>query len=214
MSFSSNDPHITQAHGGLPFGDLAGSLRLLANVGWQVVLSAGVASIALGVVVLAWPNATLAVVGVLFGIYLLAIGFFQLAGAFGAHVPGHLRALGFISGALCVLLGLVAFRGPAQSLLLLALWVGFGWMLRGVMMTAMAMSVSELPARGLQIFLGVVNLMAGIVLILLPFESIGVLTLVTGALLIALGMIEVIHGIRLRIGFQEVLPSAGADATR
>ncbi|UQA90683.1 HdeD family acid-resistance protein [Streptomyces halobius] len=221
MSFSSNDPQAARAHGGvphggLPLGDLPSGLRLLANAGWQILLSTGVASIALGVVVLAWPGATLTVVGVLFGIYLLAIGFFQLAGAFGAHVPGHLRVLGFVSGALCVLLGLVAFRGPAQSLLLLALWIGFGWVLRGSMMTAMALSVRHLPARGWQIFLGVVNLLAGIVLVVSPFESIGILTLVAGIVLIVMGVIEVIHGIQLRIGLKKFhmlrAPAASSDA--
>ncbi|MFF4220360.1 HdeD family acid-resistance protein [Streptomyces nondiastaticus] len=180
-----------------PTGMPAG-LTMLANAGWQVMVSAGVASVALGVVVLAWPKASLTVVGVLFGIYLLAMGVFQLAGAFGAHVPGHMRALGFVSGGICVLLGLVAFRGPAQSVLLLALWIGFGWLLRGVMLTGMALSVPSLPARGWQVFLGVVSVLAGIVVITSPFASIAVLTAVVGIMLIVMGLIEVGHGIRLR----------------
>ncbi|MFC5722213.1 HdeD family acid-resistance protein [Streptomyces gamaensis] len=188
MSFSPDDPH----------GELYGRLGLLANAGWQVLLSAGVASIALGVVVLVWPARTLTVVGVLFGIYLLAIGAFQLAGAFGAHIPGHMRVLGFVSGGLCVLLGLLCFRGPAQSLLLLALWIGFGWLMRGVMLTGVALSARVLPARGWQVFLGIVNFLAGIVLIVSPFRSLGVLALVAGILLIVMGVVEVVHAIRLR----------------
>ncbi|MEV5480375.1 DUF308 domain-containing protein, partial [Streptomyces sioyaensis] len=49
-------------------------LSALANMGWQFLLTMGVAAIALGVLVLAWPSQTLRVVGVLFGIYLLATG--------------------------------------------------------------------------------------------------------------------------------------------
>ncbi|MGK5543756.1 HdeD family acid-resistance protein [Streptomyces sp. URMC 127] len=171
---------------------------MLADAGWQVMVSAGVASVALGAVVLAWPGASLTVVGVLFGIYLLAMGVFQLAGAFGTHIPGHMRVLGFVSGGICVLLGLVAFRGPAQSLLLLALWIGFGWLLRGVMLTGVALSAPALPARGWQAFLGIVSVLAGIVVITSPFASIAVLTLVVGILLIVMGVIEVGHGIGLR----------------
>nr|WP_030365654.1 HdeD family acid-resistance protein [Streptomyces roseoverticillatus] len=171
---------------------------MLADAGWQVLVSAGVFSIALGAVVLAWPEASLTVVGVLFGIYLLATGVFQLAGAFGSHVPGHMRALGFVSGGLCVLLGLVAFRGPAQSVLLLALWIGFGWLLRGFMLMGVALSVPALPARGWQVFLGIVSVLAGIVVITSPFASIAVLTMVVGIMLIVMGVIEVGHGIRLR----------------
>ncbi|GHF21604.1 MULTISPECIES: HdeD family acid-resistance protein [Streptomyces] len=196
----TSSPHTPGEHHGTEpqgFGP-GGGLEALARAGWQILLSTAVASVALGVIVLAWPRASLTVVGVLFGIYLLAVGVFQLAGAFGHHIPGHMRALGFISGGLCVLLGLVALRGPAQSILLLALWIGFGWLLRGVMLTGVALSTPALPARGWQLFLGIISVLAGIVMVSAPFHSIAVLTLVTGILLVALGLVEAVHGIQLR----------------
>ncbi|MFF4608031.1 HdeD family acid-resistance protein [Streptomyces sp. NPDC001339] len=177
----------------------AEALGAIANLGWQALVTIGLASIALGVVVLSWPGGTLRVVGVVFGIYLLVAGVFQLAAAFGAHVPGHLRALHFIAGALCVLLGLVCFRGTLQSILLLALWIGFGWLLRGIMMTATAGSSPDIPARGWQLFLGILTLLAGIVLIVSPFGSIAALTLVAGIMAIVLGAVEVFHAIQLRV---------------
>ncbi|MEU1630039.1 HdeD family acid-resistance protein [Streptomyces sp. NPDC020096] len=179
-------------------GPTSALLSALGNATWQVLLTAGVAAIILGVFVLAWPSATLVVIGVLFGIYLLVSGIFQLAGAFGTHVPGHLRVLSFVTGALSVLLGLICFRGAAQSILLLALWIGFGWVLRGIMLTAVAISHEGLPARGWQAFLGIITLIGGIVLIVEPFHSITALTLVAGIWLIALGLVEIVHGIQLR----------------
>ncbi|MGW4274011.1 HdeD family acid-resistance protein [Streptomyces seoulensis] len=175
------------------------TLGALANLGWQALFTIGLASIALGVIVLIWPGETLRVVGVLFGVFLLVSGVFQLTSAFGAHVPGHLRALHFITGALCVLLGLVCFRGTLESILLLALWLGFGWLLRGIMMTAAAGSSPGMPARGWQLFLGILTLLAGIVLIVSPFGSIAALTLVTGVMAIVLGAVEVVHAVQLRI---------------
>lgn len=171
----------------------------LANLGWQALITIGLASIALGVVVLAWPGKTLHVVGVVFGIYLLASGVFQLAAAFGAHVPGHLRALHFVAGAVSVLLGLICFRGTLQSILLLALWIGFSWLMRGIMITAAAGSSPAMPTRGWQLFLGIITLLAGIVLIVSPFGSIAVLALVTGIMAIVLGAVEVFHAVQLRI---------------
>ncbi|MFF2809584.1 HdeD family acid-resistance protein [Streptomyces sp. NPDC058000] len=175
------------------------ALGAMANLGWQALITIGLASIALGVVVLAWPGKTLHVVGVAFGIYLLVSGVFQLAAAFGAHVPGHLRALHFVAGAVSVLLGLVCFRGTLQSILLLALWIGFGWLMRGIMITAAAGSSPAMPTRGWQLFLGIITLLAGIVLIVSPFGSIAVLTLVVGIMAIVLGAVEVFHAIQLRI---------------
>ncbi|MGF6940999.1 HdeD family acid-resistance protein [Streptomyces auratus] len=174
-------------------------LSALANMGWQFLLTMGVTAIALGVLVLAWPSQTLRVVGVLFGIYLLATGVFQLAAAFGTHVPRHLRVLHFVAGALFILLGLVCFRGTLESILLLALWIGFGWLLRGIMVTATAISAEGTPARGWQLFLGIITTLAGIVLIVSPFSSIAALTLVVGIMAIVLGVAEVFQAIKMRI---------------
>ncbi len=193
MGFSVDDP--PRSGPGRPYG---GGMAALSGAGWQVQLTAGLAALTLGVFVLAWPKATLMVVGILFGVYLLASGVFQLAGAFSAQVPGHLRALSFVSGALCVLLGLICFRGAAESILLLALWIGFGWLLRGVMLTAVALSTEGLPARGWQLFLGVITFLGGVVLIVSPFGSIAALTVVTGVWLLVLGVVETAHALRLR----------------
>lgn len=196
------EPYGTERRGerppeaGAPFSGILGTL---SNAAWQVLVTTGLVAVALGVMVLAWPGATLAVLGALFGAYLLITGIFQLAGAFGAHVPGHLRVLSFISGALAVLLGLLCFRGPAQSILLLALWIGFSWLLRGVMMTAAAVSHEGMPARGWQIFLGVISMLGGIILIVAPFGSITALAVVAGIWLLALGVLEIFHGVQLRV---------------
>ncbi|MBL1094732.1 MULTISPECIES: HdeD family acid-resistance protein [Streptomyces] len=190
------------------------TLGALANVGWQIALTAGVAAIALGVVILAWPKGTLQVIGVLFGIYLLLVGAFQLAAAFGTHVPTHLRALHFLAGAVSVLLGLICFRGTLQSILLLALWIGFGWLLRGVMVTATAASAPAMPARGWMVFSGIIGMLAGIVMIVAPFASIAALTLVTGIMAVVLGVIEVVHAIRMRVEVGRLLPGTAHKRRR
>ncbi|MFF3876130.1 HdeD family acid-resistance protein [Streptomyces sp. NPDC001978] len=187
------------------------SLGALANMGWQILLTTGLAAIALGVVVLAWPKETLRVVGVLFGIYLLVTGVFQLAAAFGTHVPRHLRALHFLTGALSVLLGLICFRGTLQSILLLALWIGFSWLLRGTTTTATAASAPAMPARGWMLFSGIIGMLAGIVLIVSPFTSIAALTLATGIMAIVLGVVEVFHAVRMRVEVGRLAPGAAAE---
>jgi uncharacterized membrane protein HdeD (DUF308 family) len=55
-----------------------------------------------------------------------------------------------------------------------------------------------MPARGWQIFLGVLTFIAGIVLIDSPFESVAVLTLVGGWWLVAVGVVEIITALRIR----------------
>ncbi|MGX4694025.1 HdeD family acid-resistance protein [Streptomyces sp. JNUCC 63] len=189
---------------------LAEGTAVLANMGWQILLTMGLATTALGVIALVWPGPTLRVVGVLFGVYLLVTGVFELAGAFGTHVPRHLRVLHFITGALSILLGLICFRGVLESTLLLALWIGFSWLLRGIMVTAAAASAQDMPARGWQVAFGIISALAGIVLIVSPFASITALTLVVGIMAIVLGLTEVVRAIRMRVEVGRLAPATAA----
>ena len=181
-----------------------GPLHALSRAAWQVVLLTGVASLILGVLVLVWPGASLLAAGVLFGVYLLISGIFQLVAAFGTHRTTALRVLAFISGSLSILLGLFCLRGPMRSILLLALWIGIGWLIRGITQTLAAASDSTMPARGWQIFLGIVTFLGGIVLIDSPFASVAVLTLVGGIWLVAVGVVEIVTAIRIRGRAQQV----------
>ncbi|KJS54145.1 membrane protein [Streptomyces rubellomurinus subsp. indigoferus] len=183
-----------------------GPLGLLAKAAWQILLAAGIASLALGIVVFAWPRETLLVVGVLFGLYLLVIGVVQLAAAFGTHVTTALRVMAFISGAICVLLGLLCFRSAVQSLLLLGLWIGIGWLFRGITQLAAAASDPLMPARGWQAFAGVANTLAGVLLMVWPVGSIAALTVLAGCWLVILGVIEVATAIQVR-GRAKRIPS-------
>jgi uncharacterized membrane protein HdeD (DUF308 family) len=187
-------PHRDRERDTLPEGPLG----LLARGAWQTVLLAGIAALVLGVLALAWPGETLRVVGILFGVYLLVSGVMQLVAAFGTHASTALRVMAFISGALSILLGLLCFRSALQSILLLALWIGIGWLFRAITQAVAASSDEAMPARGWQIALGVISALAGIVLIVSPLESIAVLTYLTGAWLLAVGVIEIATAIRIR----------------
>ncbi|MFJ8621502.1 HdeD family acid-resistance protein [Kitasatospora sp. NPDC093550] len=175
-----------------------GPLGALAKAAWQVLLVAGLVSLALGIVVFAWPEQTLLVVGVLFGLYLLVIGIMQLVAAFGTHAATALRVLAFISGAICVLLGLLCFRSGTRSLLLLALWIGIGWLFRGITQLVAAISDPLMPARGWQAFAGVANTLAGVLLLVWPVETISALTVLAGCWLVILGLVEIMTAIQVR----------------
>ncbi|MFI0980287.1 HdeD family acid-resistance protein [Streptomyces sp. NPDC021093] len=175
-----------------------GPLHRLGRGAWQAVLAAGVAALVLGVMVLAWPGRTLLVIAVLFGVYLLVSGVMQLVAAFGTHVSTALRVMAFISGALSILLGLLCFRGAMQSLLLLALWIGIGWLFRGITQTVAAASDPEMPARGWQVCLGIISALGGVVLITSPLDSVAVLTVLGGCWLLAVGIVEIVTAFRIR----------------
>jgi uncharacterized membrane protein HdeD (DUF308 family) len=184
-----------------------GPLHQLARSTWQLLLLIGILTVALGVIVLAWPGKTLVVAGVLFGIYLVVSGVGYVFAAFGTHAGAAMRVLAFLGGIVSVVLGFFCFRDKLESILLLALWIGIGWLFRGMTMLAAALSFDHMPARGWQALSGVIIVIGGGVLIISPFDSIAILTLVAGCWLIAIGIVDVITAFQLRHRLKTLTPS-------
>lgn len=177
---------------------LPGPMQQLARNAWQAVLLIGIAAIVFGFVALIWPHATLRVLGILFGIYLLISGVMQLAAAFGTHTETGLRVLAFISGAISIMLGVFCFRGALESILLLAIFIGIAWLFRGVSQLAAAASDPNMPARGWAVFSGIIGIFAAIVVLSSPLNSIWVLTLFGGIWLIVAGVAEIATALQVR----------------
>ncbi|MGW4066938.1 HdeD family acid-resistance protein [Nocardia grenadensis] len=184
-----------------------GPLHRLARSAWQAMLVIGLVSVVVGVVVLVWPGPTIVVLAVLFGVYLLVSGVFQLIAAFGGHVSGGWRVMLIVSAVLSFILGFFALRHLGDAVLLMALWIGIGWMFRGVaVLVAAADAPSGTSGRGWNIFFGIVLLIGGGMLIVWPFNSVAVLTLVAGWWLIFMGIVEVVGAFQVR-GRAKVTPN-------
>lgn len=165
---------------------------------WELV--AGVLTIILGAIVLAWPGPSILVASTLFGVYLLVSGFAQLFSAFALPRSAGTRVLLFISGALSLVLAILSFRhfGDAYAVLLLSLWIGIGFAFQGFIEVGVAIGERGLPGRGWYAFFGVISVIAGVVVLVWPFDSIVVLTLVTGVWLVILGVIEIVRSFQIR----------------
>jgi len=175
-----------------------GPLHQLARSAWQLLLLIGIVAVTLGVIVLAWPGPSLLVAGVLFGIYLVVSGIGYVFAAFGTHTGAAMRVLAFLTGVVSLVLGFFCFRDKFEAVTLLALWIGIGWVFRGMTLLASALSFDHMPGRGWQAFSGVIIVIGGGVLIISPIDSIAVLTLVAGCWLIAIGIIDVITAFQVR----------------
>jgi uncharacterized membrane protein HdeD (DUF308 family) len=183
---------------------------------WKSAILFGLLAAILGVVILAWPGKSLLVAAVVFGVYLVISGVALVALAFMLPASAGSRFLNFISGVLSVILGVLAFRhfGEGYAIMLLAIWIGVGFIFRGVSAVAAAISDHVLPGRGWAIFFGIVSIIAGIVVVAYPFDSIVTLTLVVGVWLIVLGLMEVIAGIGMRSDAKKVQKVIGSGASR
>jgi uncharacterized membrane protein HdeD (DUF308 family) len=169
---------------------------------------------ALGGVILAWPQPTVVGAAVLFGVYLVVSGVALVILAFSLPTSGGSRFLNVISGVASVALGILAFRhfGEGYAILLLAIWVAVGFILRGVFATASAISVPHFPGRGWAIVFGLISVIAGFVVLAYPFNSIETLAVVVGAWLVVLGAMEVISGFGMRSDEKKVERTTGTMA--
>jgi uncharacterized membrane protein HdeD (DUF308 family) len=175
-----------------------GPLRQLARSAWQLLLLIGLAAVALGVIVLVWPGKTLFVAGVLFGIYLVVSGIGYMFAAFGTHPGAAMRVLTFITGAVSLVLGFFCFREEFEAVWLLAIWIGVGWLFRGMTLLAAALSFDHMPGRGWQALSGLIIVIGGAVMIVSPLRSIAILTLVAGWWLIVIGVMDIITAFQTR----------------
>ncbi|AMT71854.1 HdeD family acid-resistance protein [Mycobacteroides immunogenum] len=172
-------------------------LKRFAKNAWLYVLGLGVAAIAAGAIILAWPGQTLLVLGVFFGLYLLLSGLVEIVLAFAPHLRGWTRFVSVITGALSIVLGVICLRDQLESVLLLAVWIGAGWIITGIGRVVAGFASRE-PGSGWSVLLGVVLAAGGIVLIVYPADSIATLALISGIWLIVIGIAQVIDGIQLK----------------
>src|SRR5215211_5270703 len=86
----------------------------LAQIGRSpaLVIAEGALGTILGVLVLAWPDPTAAVLAVLFGINLLGAGVLQFVSAFSDAGRSGGRGLSCMLGTLSLLVGLLCLRDP------------------------------------------------------------------------------------------------------
>lgn len=160
---------------------------------WKSMLGWGVVSVLMGIAILFWPGISIEIAALLFGVYLLASGVAQVIFGISLDVSGGERVLLFLSGGLSLVLGVLALRnlGDGYAILLLAIWVGIGFIFQGIAETSLAIGFRELPGRGWHIFMGIVSIIAGMVVLAWPFSSIVVLAVVTGVWLIVLGIFQI-----------------------
>jgi uncharacterized membrane protein HdeD (DUF308 family) len=165
---------------------------------WKSTLLSGILTLILGILVWAWPGITVVLAAIFFGAYLLVTGVSQVIFAFSLHVSAGGRVLLFISGAAALILAVLCFRSLQQSILLLAIWIGVGFIFRGVATAVSAISDPTLPARVWQIVVGAISLVAGVVLLASPFPSLWALAVVVAIWLIVIGASEVVSAFAIR----------------
>jgi uncharacterized membrane protein HdeD (DUF308 family) len=165
-------------------------LAKAAKLSWAVVALGAACMIALGILLLVWPHATLTLVAILIGCGLVVSGAVRLWEGFTAKggESGGMRAAYIVIGLFAVVAGLYCLRHHALSLFLVAFVAGVYFVMHGVAEIGAAAS-SPGSGRGLRTILGIFSIAAGLILVIWPQISLVLLLTIMGAWLLFYGVV-------------------------
>jgi uncharacterized membrane protein HdeD (DUF308 family) len=153
------------------------------------IVFVAVVAIVIGIVSLVWTGATLVAISFLFGVFLIVAAIYRIAVAFEnrrASAGGFV--INLIVAAVLFVTGIVCLNSSVQSLAILAIVVGIGWVFDGVAdLFAAGMGYTR-GRRGLVALSGVVSILAGIAVLFLPVLSLTIFVKVGAILLIFVGI--------------------------
>jgi uncharacterized membrane protein HdeD (DUF308 family) len=193
----TENPASTTAPSDVPRG-VPRSMTMLVDH-WGLVLTYGLVTIGLGLVLVLWPDETLKVLAILIGIQFIITGVFRLVLAVASRsLDGGARAITGFFGALALILGLLCLRAPLQTVLVITMILGVWWLASGLIDIVGALRASESHRRGWDIALGVLSTLAGGFLLVNPEASLGVLVIVVSVWLFSYGFIAVVAAFVLR----------------
>ncbi len=181
---------------------------------WWLLLVLGVITTIVGLVAVFSPSTALTWLAVLFGIWLVVSGIFQLVRAFGSGLDGGDRTLFLIAGALSIILGVLCFRSALGVVGILVIIFGIAFIFRGIVLIVDSFRHAPVEGRGSGLLAGILLGIAGIVLLVWPDVTASVLVWIVGAVLILVGIIEIVGAFQVRKaaqGFDEVAATIAAS---
>ena len=173
-------------------------LPVLSRNWWALALR-GLAAIVFGVLAFVWPSITLWALVLLFGAYMLVDGIFAIVAAVRAAGREARWWLLLVEGVLGVLAGLVAFLLPGITALALLYLVAAWAIFTGILQIVGAVRLRrEIEGEWALILGGVLSVIFGLVLAVLPGSGILALVWLIGAYAVVSGVLLIVLAFRVR----------------
>ncbi|MBT4949114.1 MAG: DUF308 domain-containing protein [Candidatus Nanopelagicales bacterium] len=173
--------------------------NMLAAVGriWWLLLFGGLISLLVGIIVVFNREGSVQLLAILFAIYLIISGLFEIVRSFASGLTGGTRALLLITGVLSVILGVFAIRYSGENAVdLLGIFVGIAFLFRGF--ASLFTGFDSKEGRGWNIFFGIIMLVGGVVIMVQPAASLEAIAWIVGIWLVLIGIYEIIASFVVR----------------
>ena len=166
-----------------------------ASAPWGLLVVLGALSLIGGIVLIVWPGPSLTVIGLVVGIDLVCLSAMQLFNAAASPLAEGHRVSAALIALVLLIAGLVFLARPDHSLAALAIVLGIGFVLVGLL-RLLALGATE--HRGPLIMRALVDLAIGVVLIAWPDIGLKTFAVVAGIGFIAQGVVAILAGLALR----------------
>lgn len=163
--------------------------------GWWISMLGGLALIVLGVWLLTNLFESVVVLAWLVGISLIVAGVVEVLALHGIR---GVRGAAWLSGALLVAAGIAVMVWPDITLWALAVLAGVGLVLAGLLEVAVALTNRDSSDMPLQLALGGLTVLLGVVVVVWPGATLVVLAVLLGLRAIGSGLIAIGVGLQLR----------------
>jgi uncharacterized membrane protein HdeD (DUF308 family) len=166
---------------------------------WWLTLLRGLAAVAFGIAAFAWPRLTVITLILLFAAYVLADGLFALFAAIKGREHGVPTWWLAVVGLLGVAFAGVTFFWPGVTATLLMMVIGAWALVRGIFEVIAALQLwKELEDAWLLVLSGVVSIVFGAAVLLMPGAGALALVWLIGAYAILFGLILIVLSFRLK----------------
>ncbi len=161
--------------------------------GWYLV--GGILAVIFGFVVLSYRNATLFAIAYFAGAFFIAIGIYNIVGAFGALKSTWIYLL---MGLISLGAGIALLVWPKETLYVVTILIGWVLLLWGIADLVQSLMARHLPWWWVFLLRGIVSILLGVWAIRHPGNALTVLVVVIGLWAILMGTVEIIGAFQAR----------------
>jgi uncharacterized membrane protein HdeD (DUF308 family) len=140
------------------------------------------------------------VFAVVIGLQFIAVGVARFVTAFApGRAEAGSRVLYVLLSLLAILAGVLCLRHQLQAVTVLALIIGVVWLVGGIVLLFTAIADHESGYRGFAVAAGGLSIVAGVVVLGFPTQSVVALARLVGLWLVLLGLFDIGLAIAMRV---------------
>jgi len=167
------------------------------NKSWWLLLILGLVSVIVGGVLIFWPGATITVVTMIVGFFMIVTGVVRFfVAVFDSHSQD--RWLMVFAGIVGIVLGIVVMKNPEGTIKVIALIVALFWLIAGLAYFFRGLTNADLPDRSARIVFGLMSAIFGIVILVWPAITIGVFAILVGIYAVFFGILEIVASFQIK----------------